>query len=163
MLTLRRSPLPPLAVKIDPDSSVPLYRQLYDHLRELILTRTLPSGALLPSTRTLATELSISRMTVVVCYEQLLAEGYIEGKLGSGTYVSHSLPDDHIVAGSAASPSLERRTPERTLSRRGAVIALTWWAMAKSWFLAGSPQAMRRWRPPNYLTRRPELFLLEVR
>ncbi|MBX3082471.1 MAG: PLP-dependent aminotransferase family protein [Anaerolineae bacterium] len=119
MLSAHRSPLPPLAVKIDPDSRAPLYRQLYDHLRGAILSRQLAAGSLLPSTRTMAAELGVSRMTVVVAYEQLLAEGYIEGRLGSGTYVSHSLPDDHLVARSTPHVTPEHASRQRRLSQRG--------------------------------------------
>ena len=54
----------------------------------------LQPGQRLPSTRSLAVELNISRLPVVNAYEQLLHEGYIEGKIGSGTYVKVSIPED---------------------------------------------------------------------
>jgi GntR family transcriptional regulator / MocR family aminotransferase len=47
----------------------------------------------LPSTRTLASNLGISRTTVVLAFDQLLREGYVEGKKGSGTYVASELPE----------------------------------------------------------------------
>ena len=73
-------------------SEIPLYRQLYDGLRMAILNGQLKSGTRLQSTRELAAELGISRNTVLTAFEQLLAEGYLEGKTGSGTFVSSALP-----------------------------------------------------------------------
>ncbi len=77
-------PFPPLA--LDPAAPVPVYRQIYDGLRAAILAGRLAPGAQLPSTRTLATGLGIARTTVVAAFAQLLAEGYLEGKVGAGTY-----------------------------------------------------------------------------
>lgn len=72
----------------------PLYRQVYDQVRLAVLEGRLSPGARLPSTRILAEELRCSRNTVVGAFEQLLAEGYLEGHVGSGTYVSRVLPDE---------------------------------------------------------------------
>ena len=69
----------------------PLFRQVYVGLRKAILTGGLPSGERLPSTRDLAEQLGISRTVVVLAYDHLLAEGFVEGRRGSGTYVSSSL------------------------------------------------------------------------
>jgi GntR family transcriptional regulator/MocR family aminotransferase len=71
----------------------PLFRQIYLQLRSAILSQDLGPGAKLPSTRQLATQLKISRSAVVSAYEQLLAEGYASGKVGSGSYVSSDLPE----------------------------------------------------------------------
>ena len=65
----------------------PLHRQLCDQLRELILEGTLPGGAGLPSIRALAHTLGIGRNTVISAYDQLVAEGYLESRQGSGTRV----------------------------------------------------------------------------
>ena len=72
---------------------VPLHRQLYQGLRERILDGRLRSGERLPSTRALAGELGVGRNTVLEAFEMLLAEGYLEARTGSGTYVTTSLPD----------------------------------------------------------------------
>ncbi|HJU38278.1 MAG TPA: PLP-dependent aminotransferase family protein [Tahibacter sp.] len=66
-------------------------RQVYAGLREAILDGTFGAGARLPSTRDLAEQLGISRTVVVLAYEQLLAEGYVIGRGGSGTYVPENL------------------------------------------------------------------------
>jgi len=73
---------------IDRDTGTPLFRQIYESYRARILQGELKSGEKLPSTRELAASLRVSRTVVVEAYEQLLAEGYIEGRHGSGTYVS---------------------------------------------------------------------------
>lgn len=82
-----------------------LSAQLYDALRELIIGNPQSSGAKLPATRELAQMLDISRNTVVNVYERLFAEGFIETRVGDGTYVAqlHSppkapQPGDTIVA-----------------------------------------------------------------
>ena len=72
----------------------PLYRQIYDGYRAAILSGRLRPGQKLPSTRALAAELEISRLPALNAFEQLLHEGYIEGKVGAGTYVAQAIPDD---------------------------------------------------------------------
>ena len=67
-------------------------------LRVAILDGRLQPGAKLPSTRMLAEELAVARNTVMGAYEQLLAEGYLEGETGSGTYVARALPDKFLQA-----------------------------------------------------------------
>jgi GntR family transcriptional regulator/MocR family aminotransferase len=81
-----------------PDSNAPLYQSLYTHIRAAILSGELTRGTKLPSTRALAEELNISRNTVLNAYRQLLAEGYLEGKEGSGTFVAHILPESLLAA-----------------------------------------------------------------
>lgn len=68
--------------------AVPLYKQLYNQIREQILSGKLPADAKLPSVRDLASELSASRNTVDGAYQELCAEGYIYSKLRSGYFVS---------------------------------------------------------------------------
>ncbi len=75
-------------------SDEPMYRQIYEAIRAEILSGEFASNMRLPSTRSLAQTLSVSRITVFNAYEQLLAEGYTEGKTGAGTFVASRLPDD---------------------------------------------------------------------
>jgi len=82
------------ALKIDPRSSCPLYRQVYDQLRQAILEQRLPAGTRLPSTRALACALRVSRNTVLNAYEALAADGLLAPRRGSGTQVSR--PSDNI-------------------------------------------------------------------
>lgn len=104
---------------LDPSSPEPLYHQLYEGIRDAILDGRIAKGTQLPSSRLLAAELSVSRNTVVNAYAQLLAEGYLEGEAGSGTYVTLRLPDDSLraVRGSAATPPPPPEPPR--LSRQG--------------------------------------------
>src|SRR5689334_12649560 len=75
-----------------------LYRWICDELRSAILQGRLKRGTRLPSTRDLALRYAVSRGTVVGVFEQLHAEGYLEGKIGAGTYVNARLPEDLLNA-----------------------------------------------------------------
>ena len=86
------------ALTLSESAAAPMYRQLYEQLRSAILDGHLRPGAQLPSTRGLAQELAVARNTVMGAYEQLLAEGYLEGETGSGTYVARTLPDEILHA-----------------------------------------------------------------
>src|SRR4051812_3603229 len=97
--------VPPLSV--DRSSSDPLHRQLYLHLRELILTGQLRAGVRLPSTRDLAQALDLSRNTVLTAFDQLLADGFLEGRTGAGTFVAQQAQRRH---GSARGSTHEQRS-----------------------------------------------------
>jgi len=99
----------PLSLR-GPTPGTPLYRWLYEELRGAILAGHLRPGARLPATRDLAAQYGLSRPTIVTAFEQLHSEGYVEGKVGSGTYVSQTLPDQLLHAPKAASrPRKHRR------------------------------------------------------
>ena len=91
-----RTPL--LALALEAERPEPLHRQLYDQLRELVLSGRLAPGSRLPSSRSLAGELGCSRNTVVMAFDQLLSEGYLEGKVGAGTFVSSELPEGMLAS-----------------------------------------------------------------
>ena len=74
---------------IDKESAVPIYEQLYSTLVDAIKTAALEPGTNLPSTRSLAESLSISRNTVNKAYYQLAAEGYIQSRPGSGFTINN--------------------------------------------------------------------------
>jgi len=80
-------------LSVDRGDSKPLHRQIYEAYRSAIVGHQLRAGQRVPSTRTLAGELQISRVPVLNAYGQLLAEGYLESTLGTGTFVSRSLPE----------------------------------------------------------------------
>jgi GntR family transcriptional regulator / MocR family aminotransferase len=104
----RRSWASLYAWQLTRDGDAPLFRQIYAQLRAAILAQDLRPGTKLPSTRQLASQLSVSRSAVVSAYEQLLAEGYATGKIGSGSYVSSDLPEPVEGRRSKGSP---RRAP----------------------------------------------------
>lgn len=80
--------LPLAIIRLDRASTIPLYLQIYENIRRAILKGQIVAGVRLPSTRDLASSLKVSRNTVMTAFEQLFAEGYIEGKVGAGTYVA---------------------------------------------------------------------------
>src|SRR5688572_14280335 len=102
-----------LTLGVDRFSGIPLHRQIYERLRGAILDGLLRPGQRIPSTRSLAVELAVSRLPVLTAYDQLLHEGYLEGRVGSGTFVSAALPDDllrtHPTLDAARRPSGARR------------------------------------------------------
>jgi GntR family transcriptional regulator / MocR family aminotransferase len=86
---------------VDRRDAAPLSHQVYLQVRAAILSRGLTGGSRLPSSRVLASTLGVARMSVVAAYEQLLAEGYVTARTGSGTFVSAELPEDIIDRGAA--------------------------------------------------------------
>src|SRR5262245_42333190 len=96
------------------------YRRIYRDLRDAILGGQLVSGSKLPATRAMAEMLGVSRNTVLTAYEQLLAEGYVQGRTGSGTFVSPSLARAPL-----RDRSKTRRRDERRISRRGKLLGKT--------------------------------------
>jgi GntR family transcriptional regulator/MocR family aminotransferase len=76
------------------NDSLPLYRQIYEAIQKGILSGKFVAKMQLPSTRFLAQNLGVSRITIVNAYEQLFAEGYLEGKTGAGTFVASELPEN---------------------------------------------------------------------
>jgi GntR family transcriptional regulator/MocR family aminotransferase len=83
-----------LVISLDRASAIPMYRQLVEELRRAVLEGRLKPDRKLPSSRALAKSLGLSRATVAQSYEQLLSEGYLETRYGSGTYVCSQLPDE---------------------------------------------------------------------
>ncbi|ABR47733.1 putative transcriptional regulator, GntR family [Alkaliphilus metalliredigens QYMF] len=77
-----------LWISIDRTLNISLKKQVYEQIRKLILHGELEAGKRLPATRQLASQLGISRNVVIEAYEQLFAEGFIEGQQGSGTFVA---------------------------------------------------------------------------
>jgi GntR family transcriptional regulator / MocR family aminotransferase len=86
--------LPPPFIPFERTSSIPFYKQIYEGYRTAILSGRLRPGQRVVSSRVLASELRISRLPVVNAYEQLLHEGYIEGRSGAGTFVKGTIPDE---------------------------------------------------------------------
>ena len=77
----------------DRNAHISLQAQIYGAFRSAVVARRLRAGDHVPSTRALALELQISRIPVLNAYAQLLAEGYFESRIGSGTFVCRSLPE----------------------------------------------------------------------
>jgi GntR family transcriptional regulator/MocR family aminotransferase len=87
-----------LILSLDPDNTIPLYRQIYAQIREKILSGDLSAGTPLPASRTLAETYHIARVTVTTAYEQLQVEGFVTAQVGAGTCVAEQLPMPHEPA-----------------------------------------------------------------
>src|SRR5882762_5364038 len=113
-----------------------LYRWLYDEMRTAILDGRLRPGSRLPATRDLASAYRLSRATIVTAFDQLKSEGYVEGRSGSGTYVSQVLPEQLL---DVRGPRAEKRLPHRR-------VALSSYARRLQPFRGASPRPMRAFR-----------------
>lgn len=91
-----------LTFQIDNTSKTPIYQQISSYIRTEIESGNLKSGEKLPSKRALASHMNISVVTVETAYSQLLSEGYIRSKAGSGFYVE----DYHIPVKTEEIPSI---------------------------------------------------------
>jgi GntR family transcriptional regulator/MocR family aminotransferase len=100
-------------IRLDRESPQTLGDQLAQQLRGAIMTGQLLPGTLLPSTRSLARALAISRTTTFNVYERLLSEGYLVAHHGSGTRVSEELPafSRSLRAQAASTPRWLHRPP----------------------------------------------------
>jgi GntR family transcriptional regulator/MocR family aminotransferase len=107
-----------LAISIEPASSIPIHRQIYEAWQRGILNGRFAAGDRVPSTRELAVTLAVSRSTVTQAYEQLISEGYLQATRGSGTFVCRELPDRSLRAQAAVKPTPGRTVPP-PLSRYG--------------------------------------------
>ncbi|HET7291787.1 MAG TPA: PLP-dependent aminotransferase family protein [Vicinamibacteria bacterium] len=144
------SPTNDLLVRIDPRAGIGLQEQIYASIRHAILNGVVAPGARVPSSRDLALDLGVSRTTSLLALDRLLAEGYLEARRGSGTFVARELPDDL--------PRPPRETPRSRsahppLSRRGEALA------------ASQPGARRVGGPPRAFrigTPAVDLFPVEV-
>lgn len=116
---------PIAGIELERGGEVPLHRQIDAAFRRAILEGRLSGGTRIPSSRALAQQLGVSRLTVMSAFEQLIAEGYLESRVGSGTKVACVRPSEQFTgqqpgAGLLARP---RRPMPVVLSRRGSAIA----------------------------------------
>ncbi|EKK7714230.1 PLP-dependent aminotransferase family protein [Cronobacter dublinensis] len=117
-----------------------LHKRLYNALRLSILDGSLPAQSRLPASRDLAQQLGLSRNTVLTVYEQLLAEGYVTSRAGSGTFVAGMLPDSLLSAPLVAQGEHDRVSPAG-FSSRGKTLLDQVSASPKQWgaFIPGVP------------------------
>jgi GntR family transcriptional regulator/MocR family aminotransferase len=95
-------------IAVNRKAPMALHQQIYDAYRAAIVGGSLRPGQRIPSTRVLASEICVSRFPVLNAYAQLLAEGYLESRVGAGTVIARSLPDQLTSsepAGSAHAPT----------------------------------------------------------
>lgn len=106
------------SIVIDRKVSQPLHRQIYNAFRDAILNGQLHAGQRIPSTRVLAAEIGVSRFPVLNAYAQLLAEGYFQSRIGAGTVISSSLPEQLTFTGAAAVKDRATRRRPRPAAKR---------------------------------------------
>src|SRR6516164_1086070 len=95
----RRSIMAFEMVRLDRAASEPLHQQLYRQIRDELVSGTFSNSASrLPSSRALAADLGISRFTVNLALSRLHAEGYLQSRVGSGTFVAEALPESFLSA-----------------------------------------------------------------
>jgi GntR family transcriptional regulator/MocR family aminotransferase len=109
----RRSIIAFEMIRLDRASVEPLHQQLYRQIRDELQTGSFGDGASrLPSSRALAADLGISRLTVNIAFSKLQAEGYLRSKIKSGTFVAYPLPDTYLSADKFATSQSRRGAPE---------------------------------------------------
>lgn len=117
-----------------------LYQRLYNAIRSSILDASLRPLSRLPASRDLAKVVGISRNTVLTVFEQLLAEGYIFSRSGSGTFVVETIPDSYLSAINAEAGDNNAET-QVELSKLGTVLLENASAAQQQWgpFIPGVP------------------------
>lgn len=103
-----------LPLRIQRRGPVGLQIQVFEQVRAMILEGRLRSGEPLPATRVLSEQLAISRNTITLAYERLMAEGYIESHRSRGTFVSSQIPETTLYTaahGEARFPARRTRNP----------------------------------------------------
>ena len=105
-------------LRLDPTLPMPLFRQLYEAIKQAVLSGTISPGMQLPPTREFSMSLGTSRQTVLNAYSQLMAEGYLAGTVGKGTFVSDNLAlPSRPIKNAAATSAVQQAL--RPLSSRG--------------------------------------------
>ncbi len=113
----RRSIIAFEMIRLDRRSTEPLHQQLYRQIRDELRSGSFSDGASrLPSSRALAADLGISRLTVSLAFSKLHAEGYLRSKAKSGTFVASPLPDTFLSADKFARERIRRGGAEAHLA-----------------------------------------------
>jgi GntR family transcriptional regulator / MocR family aminotransferase len=99
-------------VRLDRAAAEPLHQQLYRQIRDELISGTFNNNSSrLPSSRALASDLGISRFTVNLAFSRLHAEGYLQSRIGSGTFVAEPLPETFLSAGKPKTETRAERPP----------------------------------------------------
>ena len=112
-------PLAPLwnTLVLDRRSAVSLQEQIVAYFRDAVLSGRLLSGARVPSSRALAVDQGIARITAVQAYDRLVAEGYLVARRGSGFLVADGIPVEFLAKSPAAAGKVTGREGFRRSSR----------------------------------------------
>jgi GntR family transcriptional regulator/MocR family aminotransferase len=113
-------------IYLDPDSKLNLQNQIRQKLVDGILSGAFPPGSKLPSSRKLADQLEVARNTVVLAYQQLIAEGYLESRERSGIFVSNEMLDTRVgFSGDSSAESAEEASVWRRRIKTSALVSRT--------------------------------------
>src|SRR5437763_4819734 len=122
----RRSIIAFEMIRLDRTSTEPLHQQLYRQIRDELRSGSFSDGASrLPSSRALAVDLGISRLTVNLAFSKLHAEGYLRSKAKSRTFAAYPLPESFLTADKLATERIRRGGPKayRLVERRARISA----------------------------------------
>jgi GntR family transcriptional regulator/MocR family aminotransferase len=117
---VKRSTSPDFAPRTARSRQQTLFHWLYSELRDAILSSRLPSGARLPSSRGLANQFGVSRTIVVSVFDQLIAEGYVTARVGSGTVVN---ADQHQSRSITSTSERTKKEKEAARARKSPIPA----------------------------------------
>jgi GntR family transcriptional regulator/MocR family aminotransferase len=106
----------------DPALPSSLQNQIVTQFQAAVLSASVPPGSRLPSSRALAEKLGVSRQTVILAYERLVAEGYVEGRPGAGMFASTLRPDERTSLRPQRPGAPGDTAPAMMISRRGRAI-----------------------------------------
>lgn len=117
----------PLSIfgRLRTDPVITLYQQICERIRSAVIAGSLPTGTRLPSSRTLAKDIGVSRNTVEIAFSQLEAEGFLIRKVGAGTYVTSAIPEVEKAPQKSRVADLlpASQSGKDSLSKRGRMIA----------------------------------------
>ncbi|MFV0423592.1 PLP-dependent aminotransferase family protein [Oleidesulfovibrio sp.] len=162
-------------ITLDHDSKATLSRQIYRQVKAQILTGELRAGKKLPSSRALAKDLSVARNTVMEAYDQLLAEGYLVARHGSGTIVAEGIRPiqrtQHQESNHQQKPQLPMAAAQPVISFRSGIPALDafpakeWGRLYQRTCEALPPEALRYCAPAGVRQLREAItaYLLRIR
>ena len=109
-------------ISLDRKAKKPLHRQIYEGYRTAILEGHLRAGQQVPSTRAVALELGVSRIPLLNAYSQLLAEGFLQSRRGTGTFVASLLPDRVVRAKARPTTRVSVQSARRPVSLRSQLL-----------------------------------------
>ncbi|MDT8320187.1 MAG: PLP-dependent aminotransferase family protein [Xanthomonadales bacterium] len=149
-------------IYLDPDSPLNLQNQIRQKLVDGILSGALPPGHKLPSSRKLAGQLHVARNTVVLAYQQLIAEGYLVSRARSGIFVNEEMlktrvgyRGDVVPASAAESEAWNKRTKRPLIANRALAQDLPNWNRYPYPFIDGNFDAslfpLAEWREASRL------------
>ena len=99
-------------IQLDRKAAEPLHQQLYRQIRDELVSGSFNgNSSRLPSSRALAADLGISRLTVNLAFDKLHSEGYLRSRVGSGTFIADSLPETFLTSGKPRTPLTVERAP----------------------------------------------------